>query len=135
VIIGFVIFFFCLDGWGADWKFIGKDDPGSVWEVDVASISRQPNNIVRVWVKITYSKEYVSYFVKDFRERYKDLSHVTLVQNGFWKNLCFGQHNEERTMINLILPLNTLSLGLLRAYKQSFGLVILDSKINTQKKE
>jgi hypothetical protein len=34
------------------------------------------------------------------------------------------------------MPLNTLSSGLLRAYEESFGLVILDSKMNvTVKKE
>jgi hypothetical protein len=33
------------------------------------------------------------------------------------------------------MPLNTLSLGLLRAYKQPFGPVILDSKMNAQKKK
>jgi hypothetical protein len=33
------------------------------------------------------------------------------------------------------MVLNTLSLGLLRAYKQSFAPVILDSKMNAYKKE
>ena len=42
-----------------------------------------------------------------------------------------GQHNEDGILINPIMPLNTLSLGLLRAYKQSFDPVILDSKMNT----
>jgi len=56
---------------------------------------------------------------------------ITLVQNSFLKTPCFGQHNEDRTMINPIIPLNTLFLGPLRTYEQSFGLVILDSKMNT----
>jgi len=38
-------------------------------------------------------------------------------------------------MINLIIPLDTLFLGLLRAYKQSFDPSILDSKMDAQKKE
>jgi hypothetical protein len=33
------------------------------------------------------------------------------------------------------MPLNTLSLGLLRAFKQSFDPVILDSKMNASKNE
>jgi hypothetical protein len=57
-------------------------------------------------------------------------SHFTLVQNGFLKTLYFGQHNEDAALISPIMPLNTLSLGLLRAYKQSFDPVILDSKMN-----
>ena len=60
---------------------------------------------------------------------------IILVQIRFSKTRYFGQHNEDRTMINPMMPLNTLSLGLLRAYNQSFDHVILDSKINTQKKE
>ena len=58
------------------------------------------------------------------------LSKITLVQIRFSKTLYFGQHNEDGTLINPIMPLNTLSLGLLRAYKQSFDPVILDSKMN-----
>ncbi len=49
---------------------------------------------------------------------------------GFLKTRYFGQHNEDRTMINPIMPLNTLFLGLLRAYKQFFDPVNLDSKMN-----
>jgi hypothetical protein len=55
---------------------------------------------------------------------------ITLVQVGFFKTPYFGQHNEDRTMINPIMPLNTLFSGLMRAYKQSFDPVILDSKMN-----
>ena len=59
------------------------------------------------------------------------ISGDTLVQNRFLKTSCFGQHNEDRTMINPIMPLNTLFLRLLKAYEQSFDLVILDSKMDT----
>jgi hypothetical protein len=55
---------------------------------------------------------------------------VTLVQIRFLKSPYLGQHNEDGTMINPIIPLNTLFLGLLRAYKQSFDPVILDSKMD-----
>ena len=54
---------------------------------------------------------------------------IILVQIRFLKTLYFGQHNEDGTQINPIMLLNTLSSGLLRAYEQSFGLVILDSKM------
>ena len=63
------------------------------------------------------------------------LSFFRLVQIGFLKTLYFGQHNEDGTLINPIMPLNTLSLGLLRGYKQSLDPVILDSKMNAQKKK
>ena len=74
-VIGYMIIFCYAESWGADWKFIGQDVVGSVLEIDVASISRQPNNIVRVLVKHTRSKESVTDWVKKFGEQYKDFSH------------------------------------------------------------
>jgi hypothetical protein len=38
-------------------------------------------------------------------------------------------------MTNPTVPLDALFLGLLRPYRQSFAPVILDSRMNTQKKE
>lgn len=74
-VIGYIVLFFCMEGWGADWKPIGVDDQGSAWEIYVASISRQPDNIVRVWVRRTQSKESVTGRVKKIGEEYKDLSY------------------------------------------------------------
>jgi hypothetical protein len=54
----------------------------------------------------------------------------TLVQIRFLKTSYFGQHNEDGTMISPIMPSNTLFLGLLRAYRQFFNPVILDSKMD-----
>jgi hypothetical protein len=59
-----------------------------------------------------------------------DYYKITLVQIRFLKTSYLGQHNEDGTMINPIMPLNTLFLGPLRAYKQSFDPVILDSKMD-----
>ena len=36
-VIGSIIFFFCLEGWGADWKSIGEDTGGNQWEIDMAA--------------------------------------------------------------------------------------------------
>ena len=74
-IIGYMILFWYAEGWGADWKFIGQDVKGSVLEIDVASISLQPNNIVRLLVKHTRSKQSVTDWVKEFGEQYKDFSY------------------------------------------------------------
>ena len=74
-VIGCTGFFVYMEGWGVDWKFIGQDVKGSVLEIDVASISRQPNNMVRVLVKHTRSKESVTDWVRKFGEQYKDFSH------------------------------------------------------------
>jgi hypothetical protein len=54
---------------------------------------------------------------------------ITLFQIGLQKTLYLGQHNEDGTLINPIMPLNTLSLGLFSAYEQFFDPVIWDSKL------
>jgi len=83
VAIGYMILLWSVDGWGADWKFLGRDTKGSLLEIDVASISHQPNNIVRVLVKHTRSKESVTDWVKKFGEQYKDFSYsVDLEEYG-----------------------------------------------------
>jgi hypothetical protein len=30
-VIGYIVFFFCMEGWGANWKLIGIDAKDSVW--------------------------------------------------------------------------------------------------------
>jgi hypothetical protein len=74
-VIGCIVFLFSMEGWGADWKFIQEDVQGSIWEIDMASISRQPNNIVRVWTKTTHSKEAIKDRVIRFGEKEKGLSY------------------------------------------------------------
>jgi len=74
-VIGYTVFFFYMEGWGADWKFMGRDIKGSLLEIDVASISHQPNNVVRVLVKHIRSKESVTDWVREFGEQYKDFSY------------------------------------------------------------
>ena len=75
VVIGCSILFSYGEGWGADWKFVKKNSEGSVLEIDVASISRQPNNIVRAWLKLSHTKESVAEWVKQLGEDYKDFSY------------------------------------------------------------
>ena len=76
-VIGYIVFFLCMEGWGADWKLIAKDGQGNVWEIDVASISFQPNNIVTVLFKTNYSKKGRNEVVKIFGNIFKDLYYCT----------------------------------------------------------
>jgi hypothetical protein len=80
-VIGYIVFFFCVEGWGAAWYCIEIDSDGNALLLDAASISRQPNNIVRAWSKKIYSRKAVNEWVKDVGEKYKDLSYsITLVE-------------------------------------------------------
>lgn len=75
-VIGYIVFFFCMEGWGADWKFIGIDVQGTLKEINMASISHRPNNIVRVWEQTTFSEIDVNKFVKKLGSKYKDLAYA-----------------------------------------------------------
>ena len=74
-VIGYIVFFFCMEGWGANWKVIGEDVGGSIWEIDLTSIFLQPNNFVRVLVKQIHSRKSAIDWVKKYGEQYKDFSH------------------------------------------------------------
>ena len=99
-VIGYILFFFYMEGWGEDWKVIGEDVQGTAWEIDVAGISLQPNNIVRAWLKKTYSKKGVTDWVKNFGDEYKDFSYLISLEE---------YHCTEKTY--RIIRLTTYSLG------------------------
>jgi len=75
VVIGYMVLLGYAEGWGADWKFIKKNSEGGVLDIDVASISHQPNNIMRASLKLTHSKESVAEWVKQLGKDYKDFSY------------------------------------------------------------
>lgn len=52
IIIGFT--FSNIEVWGAEWKYVDSTEY-SIWFYDAESIIRLPKNIVRVWVKMTYT--------------------------------------------------------------------------------
>jgi len=52
----FMVLLFSIEGWAVDWKYIDKDSQNNVWTIDMASISYQSNDIVKVLIKTTYSK-------------------------------------------------------------------------------
>jgi hypothetical protein len=51
-----MVLLFSIEGWAVDWKYIDKDSQNNVWTIDMASISYQSNDIVKVLIKTTYSK-------------------------------------------------------------------------------
>ena len=74
-----------MTGWGADWKYIDKDSQNNAWEIDTASISHQPNNIIRVLIKTTYSHESIKAYVKKFGKEFNNLSYCTKVAEYYCK--------------------------------------------------
>ena len=73
-VIGYIIFFFCMEGWGADWKFLGKNDEYEFY-VDTKSITLSRENIFRVSVKAVFKDNGINRLVKLFGSEYKNLDH------------------------------------------------------------
>ena len=72
-VIGYIVFFFCMEGWGMDWKGYGTSDTLSLY-YDVESITRPSKDVVRVWVKGIYRMKGVE-LVEKFGEKYETLGH------------------------------------------------------------
>jgi hypothetical protein len=54
VVIGLTTFFFCMKGWGADWKLLGRNEDYQFY-LDTESVTLLPENIVRVWTKSVFT--------------------------------------------------------------------------------
>jgi hypothetical protein len=76
-VIGLIIFFSCMEGWGADWKFVIKSVLSETF-IDVKSISKLPNNTVRVWKKgiLTNKGREVVCAEENKQLKCKDLSYI-----------------------------------------------------------
>ena len=61
--------------WGADWKYLEKDDEG-IWFYDSENIECLANNVIRVWAKKIYDSKGVSTAVEKYGEDYMNLDHV-----------------------------------------------------------
>ena len=81
----FIIFSFCIEGWVADWKPIAKDSKGSVWEIDTASISLQPDDIVKIWLKKHYTKKELGDWVSNFGQKVNNLSYALSLEENHCK--------------------------------------------------
>ena len=55
-IFGYILFFFCMEGWGADWRLLGKTSIGDHY-YDAESIIIPSKGIVRVVEKVVLSEK------------------------------------------------------------------------------
>ena len=59
---------------GADWKYFASTESFFVY-YDTQTITRLSKNIVRVWVRYSYTKKGVLYHMWNFGEKYENLSY------------------------------------------------------------
>jgi len=89
VAYAFLVFigFYLLDHgevWGADWKFLERDDEG-IWFYDSENVERHSDNRIRVRIKKNYDKKGVWKAVEKYGTDYMNLDHVLSV----WEIDCF----------------------------------------------
>jgi len=70
--------------WGADWKFLERDDEG-IWFYDSENVERHSDNRIRVRTKKNYDKKGVWKAVEKYGKDYMNLDHVLSV----WEIDCF----------------------------------------------
>jgi hypothetical protein len=73
-VIGYIVFFFCMEGWGADWKSLGKNDEYEFY-LDTGSITRSQKNIFRVSVKAVFTDKGIIKLMEVFGTEYENLDH------------------------------------------------------------
>jgi hypothetical protein len=76
VILSGFFLFGCSDAWGANWKLFSKSETGSSFFYDAESVSCQPENIVRVWVKLVVSEEERLDWVAKGGKKYTNLTYI-----------------------------------------------------------
>jgi hypothetical protein len=75
VVIGFIILSFCVEGWGANWRYFTSSRHGDCF-YDADGITRQQNGMVRVWYKTVLNDEGRIDWVTKRGEKVKDVSYL-----------------------------------------------------------
>ena len=76
-VVGFIIFFFGLEGWAANWKYTVMNVFEDVVFIDMASLTQPSDNIVRVWIKLVYSQKGAVEAVEETRkQKCKDVNYT-----------------------------------------------------------
>ena len=71
-VLGFIVFFFSMEAWAADWKYIFTAATGGEWFYDTQSISRG-KDITSVWTRWILSDKEREKFIKKFPEEFRYL--------------------------------------------------------------
>lgn len=73
-VIGYIVFFSCMEGWGEDWEKHGESDK-MFFYYDAESIIRPSKDVVKVWGKLIYKVKGITEMVEEFGKKYETLSH------------------------------------------------------------
>ena len=74
-VIGSIIFFSSMQGWGTDWKVYESNKEG-IHFYDAEGVKEISKDIIQVWTKRIFPPEKVLIFVEKFGLRYQELDHA-----------------------------------------------------------
>jgi len=77
VVIGFALFTYG-KVWGEDWKYIGEAYQG-IYFYDTSRMRRPSNGIVKVWIRILYTKKGVNYMVGRLGQKFESLNYAIVL--------------------------------------------------------
>jgi hypothetical protein len=86
-VFGFIIFFFSMEAWAADWKYIFTAATGGEWFYDTQSVSRG-QDITSVWTKWILSDKERAKFIKEFPEEFEFLQEGARKTQGRAQKIC-----------------------------------------------
>jgi hypothetical protein len=87
ILIGLAIFGYgYTEVWGADWKFLLKNDAGEYF-YDAEGITHPSENIFGVWLKIIYSQKGIDEKAAKYGQEYKKLGETLIL----WEINCPGK--------------------------------------------
>ncbi len=76
-IIGLSLFGYA-EVWGVDWKYYGTNEDGSYF-YDTESMTRNPKNLVEVWVQSAYTEKSISRWVREGGKHFQDLDFTLIL--------------------------------------------------------
>ena len=77
-VIGYIVFFFCLEGWGEDWKKYAESEK-MFFYYDTEGITRPSTDVVSVREKRVYKVKVIMEMVEKFGKKYETLSHAKIL--------------------------------------------------------
>jgi hypothetical protein len=79
-VIGYVVFFSCIEGWGVDWEKHGESDK-TFFYYDTENITRPSKDVVRVWGKLIFKVKGKTEMAEELGKKYETLSHsINLIE-------------------------------------------------------
>jgi len=78
-VIGYIVFFFCMEGWGGDWRLYSENDSVAFY-YDAEGMTLPSKGIIRVWEKRVFKETFVTETAKTMGDIFKTLNYAIILR-------------------------------------------------------